>query len=130
MKKLVSLVLCVFVLSTVMAEARPARWCGWYQRTQVRQDPGPMYNLARNWKYYGSNARGPDIGVIVVWPRHVGQIVARGYRGWVVRSGNDGNRVRERERSLRGVIAYRWDTGHNPFQRTYERRYRRHYAMR
>ena len=66
------------------------------------------YNLARNWTRYGHNAGGPHIGVVVVWSHHVGIIVGRGSRGlWIVKSGNDGHRVRERERSLAGAIAFR-----------------------
>lgn len=64
--------------------------------------------LARNWAYEGANAGGPAQGIIVVWPHHVGRIEGQGpHGGWLVRSGNDGNAVRVRERSLRGVIAYR-----------------------
>lgn len=68
-------------------------------------------NLARWWARYGSNAHGPAVGAIVVWRHHVGLITGRGSDGWVVKSGNDGRAVRERERSLRGVIAYRWPNG-------------------
>lgn len=87
---------------------RPGAWCGWYMRTQVGGDPGPSYNLARNWAHYGSNAGGPQVGAIVVWPHHVGKIVGREQNGkWVVQSGNDGHAVRTRPRSLAGAIAFR-----------------------
>ena len=66
------------------------------------------YNLARNWARYGSNAHGPAIGTIVVWPHHVAIITGKTDSGWILKSGNDGHAVRERERSLRGVIAFRW----------------------
>jgi hypothetical protein len=46
-----------------------------------------------------------------VWRHHVGKITGRTDSGWLVKSGNDGRAVRERERSLRGVIAYRWPNG-------------------
>ncbi|MDE2022456.1 MAG: hypothetical protein KGI71_06110 [Patescibacteria group bacterium] len=68
-------------------------------------------NLARWWAGFGSRASGPGIGVLVVWPHHVGIITARTDSGWVVKSGNDGHAVRERERSLRGVIAFRYPHG-------------------
>ena len=31
---------------------RPGAWCGWYMRTQ--HGGGPEYNLAANWKHWGS----------------------------------------------------------------------------
>lgn len=87
--------------------ARPARWCGWYMRK--RHGGGPEYNLARNWVHFGAAARGPSIGVIVVWWHHVGEIVGRNHSGqWLVNSGNDGGTVRTRARSLAGAIAFRW----------------------
>lgn len=86
---------------------RPAAWCGWYMRTQVGQDPGPQYNLARAWARYGVNAGGPSVGTIVVWRHHVGKIVGRENGQWVVRSGNDGHAIRTRARSLAGAIAFR-----------------------
>lgn len=86
---------------------RPAAWCGWYMRTQVGQDPGPQYNLARAWAHYGVNAGGPSVGTIVVWRHHVGKIVGRENGQWVVRSGNDGHAIRTRARSLAGAIAFR-----------------------
>lgn len=81
---------------------RPGRWCGWYMRT--RRGGGPEYNLAWNWRKYGS-ASGPQVGAVVVWRHHVGEIVGRASNGqWIVRSGNDGGRVRERARSVAGAI--------------------------
>ncbi len=86
---------------------RPSAWCGWYMRSQVGSDPGPSYNLARSWAHYGSNAGGPAVGAIVVWPHHVGKIVGQENGQWVVESGNDGHAVRTRPRSLAGAIAFR-----------------------
>jgi hypothetical protein len=86
---------------------RPAAWCGWYMRTQVGSDPGPQYNLARAWARYGSDAGGPRVGAIVVWPHHVGKIVGHENGQWIVQSGNDGHGVRTRPRSLAGAIAFR-----------------------
>jgi hypothetical protein len=86
---------------------RPAAWCGWYMRSLVGSDPGPQYNLARSWAHYGSNAGGPSVGAIVVWPHHVGKIVGHENGHWIVQSGNDGHAVRTRPRSLAGAIAFR-----------------------
>jgi hypothetical protein len=86
---------------------RPRAWCGWYARSLVGSDPGPAYNLARNWTRWGRPAS-PGIGVMVVWSHHVGQITGRTADGqWIVKSGNDGHAVRERPRSIAGAIAFR-----------------------
>lgn len=88
--------------------ARPAAWCGWEMRHLVGSDPGPQYNLARNWAHWGrSGAAG--VGAVVVWPHHVGKIVGRAGNGrWVIESGNDGHRLRTRPRSIGSAIAIRW----------------------
>jgi len=106
--------LCVFATTTEARthhshahSGRPAAWCGWYMRTQVGADPGPQYYLARSWARYGSNAGGPSVGAIVVWPHHVGKIVGQENGQWIVQSGNDGRGVRTRARSLAGAIAFR-----------------------
>jgi len=86
--------------------SRPGKWCGWYMRQLY--GGGPEYNLARNWKNRGSKTHGPHVGAIVVWPHHVGVITGRASNGqWIVKSGNDGGRVRERARSVSGAIAFR-----------------------
>lgn len=87
--------------------ARPRAWCGWEMRHLVSSDPGPSYNLARNWAHWG-HAGPVGIGAVVVWPHHVGRIVGREDGMWVVESGNDGHRLRTRPRSIAGVIAIRW----------------------
>lgn len=87
--------------------AKPRAWCGW----QMRQWMGvrnPAGNLARWWAGYGSRAHSPAVGTIVVWRHHVGIITGKTAQGWVVKSGNDGNAVRERVRSVAGAIAFRW----------------------
>lgn len=82
--------------------ARPRQWCGWWMRKQ--RGGGPEYNLAWNWRKWGSSS-GPQVGAIVVWRHHVGEITGRTAGGqWIVRSGNDGGAVRERARSLSGAI--------------------------
>ena len=88
------------------AGPRPGRWCGWWMRTQ--RGGGPELNLARNWARWGSSAGGPQVGAVVVWRNHVGEITGRAANGqWIVRSGNDSGRIRERARSLSGAIAFR-----------------------
>lgn len=81
---------------------RPRAWCGWWMRTQL--GGGPEFNLAANWRRYG-RASGPRVGAVVVWPHHVGIITGRAANGkWIVKSGNDGNAVRERARSVAGAV--------------------------
>jgi hypothetical protein len=88
-------------------QARPAAWCGWEMRRLVGADPGPSFNLARNWAHWGRP--GPaGIGAVVVWPHHVGKIVGRTNGEWVIESGNDGHALRTRPRSIAGAIAIRW----------------------
>lgn len=92
--------------SRVIKDGRPAKWCGWFMRTIF--GGGPEYNLARNWSKRGSSAGGPRVGAVVVWPHHVGYITGKASNGkWIVKSGNDGGRVRERPRSVAGAIAFR-----------------------
>ncbi len=82
--------------------ARPSRWCGWWMRTQ--KGGGPELNLARNWAHWGRPS-GPQVGAVVVWSHHVGMITGRSASGqWIVKSGNDGGRVRERPRSVAGAV--------------------------
>jgi hypothetical protein len=69
-----------------------------------RQGGGPEMNLARNWARWGRPS-GPRVGAVVVWPHHVGMITGQTADGrWIVRSGNDGGRVRERPRSVAGAV--------------------------
>ena len=82
--------------------ARPRRWCGWWMRTQ--RGGGPAFNVAWNWRNYG-RATSPQVGAVVVWRHHVGEIVGQASNGqWIVRSGNDGGAVRTRARSVAGAI--------------------------
>ncbi len=89
------------------SRGRPAAWCGWEMRHLVGADPGPSFNLARNWTRWGrSGAAG--IGAVVVWPHHVGKIVGQENGEWIIESGNDGHALRTRPRSIAGAIAIRW----------------------
>jgi hypothetical protein len=86
---------------------RPAAWCGWEMRQLVSNDPGPSFNLARNWAGWGQ-AGPPGVGAVVVWSHHVGKIVGLEGGAWIIESGNDGHRVRTRPLSIAGAIAIRW----------------------
>lgn len=82
-------------------------WCGYYMMKVFGKSDGRLARAAE-WAREGTNAGGPGVGVVVVWPHHVGRIVGQDEHGqWVVNSGNDGNAVRTRPRSLSGVIAFR-----------------------
>jgi hypothetical protein len=82
-------------------------WCGIYLGKYLGKPDRKLW-VARNWAREGSNAGGPGVGVVVVWPHHVGIIEGRAGDGeWIVRSGNDGGAVRSRPRSLSRVIAFR-----------------------
>jgi len=108
MKKLLAAFAVIFLCGAAHANDRkPHAWCGWWMRHHlgVADTRG---NLARWWSHFGSPSGGPAVGAIVVWPHHVGLITGRTAQGWVVISGNDNHAVRERERSLRGAIAFRW----------------------
>ncbi len=50
---------------------RPRAWCGWEMRQLVGSDPGPQFNLARNWARWG-HAGPAGVGAVVVWAHHVG----------------------------------------------------------
>jgi hypothetical protein len=109
--------LCLALLTP--AGARPHRhhrhaghhgrlpWCGIYLG-QYLGKPDRRLWIAREWASEGSRAAGPDFGVVVVWPHHVGIIVGRAGNGeWIVHSGNDGGAVKTRARSVAGAIAFR-----------------------
>lgn len=100
------------ITRSITGDPRPRAWCAWWLRRELeiaRSAFRPYeYNLARGFRYIGAAANGPAEGVIVVWRHHVGIITGRSAEGWRVKSGNDSGRVRERVRSLRGAIAFRW----------------------
>ena len=91
-------------------------WCGCWLATYLGIHDQKQWRelwIARNWATYGKPAEGPAPGVIAIYGRgnggHVGIVTALSRRpGFVVlKSGNDNNAVRERERSIEGVIAWR-----------------------
>ncbi|MGB5905758.1 MAG: hypothetical protein WBH00_23205 [Xanthobacteraceae bacterium] len=95
-----------------VADSRPRAWCGWYLSRYLGKNDRRLWR-ALAWRHVGRAAHGPAIGVVVIWSRgkgrgHVGIITGKTARGWVVKSGNDGNAVRERVRSVAGAIAFRW----------------------
>lgn len=85
----------------------PARaWCGCWLGHHLGMPRRDLW-VARNWAHVGQPAGGPRVGAIVVWPHHVGRITAVSGNRIRVLSGNDGRAVRDRWRSVRGVIAFR-----------------------
>jgi hypothetical protein len=109
-------VLCTAALlalapAPAVAGGRPAAWCGYWMRHNVGRDPGPAFNLARNWARWGVAAAGPAPDVIGVMAHHVFKVLAVLGAGRVLAiSGNDGHAVRTRARSTAGVIAWRRPT--------------------
>jgi hypothetical protein len=85
---------------------RPRAWCGWWLGNHLGMANRNLW-LARNWASVGRNAGGPRVGAIVVWRHHVGIITGRAGSKWIIKSGNDGNAVRERPRSIARAIAFR-----------------------
>lgn len=86
---------------------KPSRWCGWWMARQ-KGIADRRLNLARNWAHLYGSPTGPRPGAVVVWRHHVGELVQHVQGNiWIVRSGNDGNAVRERPRSVADAIAFR-----------------------
>lgn len=84
----------------------PSRaWCGCFLSKHLGLNRRDLW-LARNWARVGS-AASPSAGTVVVWRHHVGQIKAVQGNRILVLSGNDGRRIRERWRTMAGVIAVR-----------------------
>lgn len=84
----------------------PRAWCGCWLGHHLGMSARKLW-LAANWAHVGRPAHGPAPGVIVVWRHHVGKVTAVNGNRIRVLSGNDGRRVRDRWRTVRGVIAYR-----------------------
>jgi hypothetical protein len=111
----VALLACAitFIFVATSAEARKGNqhraraWCGTYLSKYLGQSDRRLA-LAREWARTGMNAGGPGIGVVVVWPHHVGIITGQASNGeWIVHSGNDGGAIRTRPRSVARAIAFR-----------------------
>ena len=84
----------------------PSKWCGCYLAHYFGMPGRKDLWRAQNWAKIGKPTRA-KIGAIVVWRNHVGVIVGKKREGWVVKSGNDGNRVRIRVRPVHKAIAFR-----------------------
>lgn len=83
-------------------------WCGKFLRMVVPNDPGPAFDVARNWKHYGTPAPGPVTGAIGVMPHHVGIVLGRCEGGGVLlRSGNHNRTVGDGCYPQRRFIAWR-----------------------
>ena len=88
----------------------PRAWCACWLAKHLGKNNRRLW-LARNWLQAGRRISHPQAGAIAVYARgrggHVGIVKAVPGPGRIVLlSGNDGNRVRERERSTRGIIGY------------------------
>jgi hypothetical protein len=97
----------LMLLVPSVAEARPRAWCGSYLSSYFGMHDSRLAR-AREWARVGHNAGGPGVGVVVVWPHHVGIITGRVPGGeWIVHSGNGGGAIRTRPRSVARAIAFR-----------------------
>jgi hypothetical protein len=82
-------------------------WCGKFLRMIVPHDPGPTFDLARNWSRYGRPS-GPAPGAIGVMPHHVGIVIGRCADGRIhLRSGNHNRRVGDGCYAAGRFIAFR-----------------------
>ena len=108
-----ALALCVALLISTETEARPQMWCGWWLSHHLGYKDRNLYYVL-NWLNDKRFMRvpGPAVGQIAVFRRgkrggHIG--IVKGVPGpgkIILLSGNDGNAVRQRERSTAGIIAY------------------------
>jgi len=105
--------LCLGLLIGTETEARPSMWCGWWLAHHLGYKDRNLYYVL-NWlddKRF-TRVSGPAVGQIAVFRRgkrggHIG--IVKGVPGpgkIILLSGNDGNAVRQRERSTAGIIAY------------------------
>lgn len=110
MRRLLAAALIMLAVTST-AEARGHHglpWCGIYLSQYFHKTDRRLW-LAREWATEGKPAPGPEVGVVVVWRHHVGVIVGKTDAGqWIIHSGNDGNAVRTRPRSVAGAIAFRY----------------------
>lgn len=100
----------VYGSNVAAARARGLPWCGAFMADHlgIHGVAGRELWLARNWTRWGRRALGAAPGVIGVMAHHVFQVVAvLGPHRVMAISGNDGHSVRTRERSTKGVIAWR-----------------------
>lgn len=84
-------------------DGRPGAWCGWFLARHFGLSDRRLW-LAREWARFPRTS--PHVGAVAVWPHHVGVIVGGTNGHWIILSGNDGHRVRTRERSVAHAIAF------------------------
>lgn len=117
MRSVICLLLWLIPASAQAFDGRPARcphiaWCGCWMAEYLGIRDHKLWRdlwVARNWAKYGRPAPGPAPGVIAVYPHHVGKVTAVPKPGVIeMLSGNDGRQVRQRQRSIKGVIAWRY----------------------
>jgi hypothetical protein len=105
--------LCLALLISTETGARPSMWCGWWLAHHLGYKDKKLYYVL-NWlddKRF-TRATGPAVGQIAVFRRgkrggHIGLVKGVPGPGKIILlSGNDGNAVRQRERSTAEVIAY------------------------
>ncbi len=118
MRSFFAMLALALVLAPATVEARPIGgrpaacagipWCGCWLRLHLGIGDARL-NRAREWAGIGSPASGPARGVVAVWRNHVG-LITENLGGGMIRlmSGNDGGAVRDRPRTTRGIIAYRY----------------------
>ena len=108
-----ALMLCFALALPANADTRPSDcrgipWCGCWLRHQFGLTDKRL-NQARQWAKLRPRVAGPCIGCVAVFAHsHVGIMTGYGRKPGmaIIKSGNDGGRVRERERSIRNVIAW------------------------
>src|SRR3954471_20439487 len=76
MLRLVAIAGTLVLILPSAADARPRNWCGSYLSKYLGLHNSRLAR-AREWAHVGHNAGGPGIGVVVVWPHHVGIITGR-----------------------------------------------------
>lgn len=87
---------------------RPSAWCGWFMARRIYGHDVRRLWLAANWAREGRAVGGPIEGAIGVAAHHVVQVLKVLGPGRILAiSGNDSHAVRTRERSTRGIFAWR-----------------------
>ena len=82
----------------------PSAWCGCWLMRHLGMSDKRLWR-AIEWAHLFPRTHA-HVGAVAVWRHHVGEIVGGSPGHWIILSGNDGHRVRRRERSVRGVVAF------------------------
>ena len=89
--------------NTRPAECIGIPWCGCWLRLRYGITD-KAFDKASNWRNFGQPSLACVVGGIAYWPHHVGEITGCPGGGQIqIISGNDGNAVRDRLRSIRGA---------------------------